>query len=149
MENTMKLEFPAYSCNESFARAAVGAFFLQLNPTLEELADVKTAVSEAVTNCIVHGYQNGIGSIAIECWTKGNEFWVSVTDQGVGIADVEQAKQPFFSTIGGEERSGMGFTVMETFMDSLQVTSAPGKGTKVTMSKAMQPELVAVQGAIK
>ena len=113
MENTMRLEFPAFSCNESFARAAVGAFFLQLNPTLEELADVKTAVSEAVTNSIVHGYQNGIGNIVIECRIEDNKFWVAVMDRGVGIEDVEQAKQPFFSTIGGEERSGMGFTVME------------------------------------
>ena len=119
----MRLEFPAFSCNESFARAAVGAFFLQLNPTLEELADVKTAVSEAVTNSIVHGYQNGIGNIVIECRIEDNKFWVAVMDRGVGIEDVEQAKQPFFSTIGGEERSGMGFTVMETFMDCLEVTS--------------------------
>ena len=147
MENTMRLEFPAFSCNESFARAAVGAFFLQLNPTLEELADVKTAVSEAVTNSIVHGYQNGIGNIVIECRIEDNKFWVAVMDRGVGIEDVEQAKQPFFSTIGGEERSGMGFTVMETFMDCLEVTSTPGNGTKVTMSKSIHHASNAEQGA--
>ena len=147
MENTMRLEFPAFSCNESFARAAVGAFFLQLNPTLEELADVKTAVSEAVTNSIVHGYQNGIGNIVIECRIEDNKFWVAVMDRGVGIEDVEQAKQPFFSTIGGEERSGMGFTVMETFMDCLEVTSTPGNGTKVTMSKSIHHASNVEQGA--
>ena len=147
MENIMRLEFPAFSCNESFARAAVGAFFLQLNPTLEELADVKTAVSEAVTNSIVHGYQNGIGNIVIECRIEDNKFWVAVMDRGVGIEDVEQAKQPFFSTIGGEERSGMGFTVMETFMDCLEVTSTPGNGTKVTMSKSIHHTSNAEQGA--
>lgn len=134
-ENSMRLEFLAISRNESFARVAVGSFFTQLNPTLEELADVKTAISEAVTNSIVHGYKNKGGTIVIECVILNDTMAVTVEDYGVGIADVDEAKQPFFTTMPGDERSGMGFTVMEAFMDGLEIKSRLGEGTTVCMLK--------------
>lgn len=138
INNTMKMELDAISQNESFARAVVGAFFSQLNPTLDELADVKTAVSEAITNAIVHGYGNRGGKVYLTCTLTEDTLSVELRDAGVGIADVEAARQPFFTSMPGEERSGMGFTVMETFMDELAVTSQPGEGTTVRMKKRVE-----------
>ena len=133
MNNEMYLEFDAVSSNESFARVAVAAFISPLNPTLEEVSDVKTAVSEAVTNAIVHAYPETLGKVSLKLRIReGNVLEIVVKDWGVGIADVEQARTPLFTT-GNEERSGMGFTIMESFMDTLKVRSVPGKGTTVTM----------------
>ncbi|MCC8357230.1 MAG: anti-sigma F factor [Oscillospiraceae bacterium] len=133
--NYIKLEFPARSVNEGFARAAAAAFAAQMDPTLEELGDIKTAVSEAVTNAIVHAYPDAIGTVALRLRIlEGNVLEITVRDKGRGIPDVKQAMEPLFST-GGEERSGMGFTIMDSFMDGLRVRSAVGKGTTVTMSK--------------
>jgi stage II sporulation protein AB (anti-sigma F factor) len=133
--NYIKLEFPARSVNESFARAAAAAFAAQLDPTLEELGDVKTAVSEAVTNVIVHAYPDKIGMVQMRLRTmEGNMLEICVKDKGCGIPDVKKAMEPMYST-GGEERSGMGFTIMGSFMDGLRVKSSVGKGTTVTMSK--------------
>jgi stage II sporulation protein AB (anti-sigma F factor) len=137
--NYMKLEIPALSENESFARVAVGAFMTRLNPTLEEISDVKTAVSEAVTNAIVHGYENKPGTIEISAEITDGAVMVEITDRGVGIADVEQAMAPFFTSRPDMERSGMGFTVMQTFMDDLQVISRTGLGTTVRMVKKLSP----------
>ncbi|MDP4179380.1 MAG: anti-sigma F factor [Bacillota bacterium] len=134
-ENRMKIEFLSKSQNESFARVAVAAFASQLDPTIEEITDVKTAVSEAVTNAIIHGYENKEGIIYIEAVILGNEFTVIVSDNGVGIEDVEAAMQPLYTSRPDLERSGMGFTVMESFMDKLDVESKIGKGTKVIMKK--------------
>lgn len=137
--NYIKLEFPSRSSNEAFARTAAAAFAAQLDPTLEELGDIKTAVSEAVTNSIVHAYPDSIGRIAMRLRIlKGNTLEVSIRDWGTGIADVEQAMTPLFST-GGEERSGMGFTIMGSFMDKLKVRSSPGRGTTVTMQRFISP----------
>jgi stage II sporulation protein AB (anti-sigma F factor) len=137
--NYIKLEFPSKSCNEAFARTAVAAFAAQLDPNLEELGDIKTAVSEAVTNAIVHGYPESIGKIAMRLRiVKDNTLEITVRDWGRGIADVEQAMTPLYST-GGEERSGMGFTIMSSFMDKLKVRSVLGKGTTVTMHKSIIP----------
>lgn len=135
MENYMKLEFPSKSCNEAFARAAVGAFAARLDLTVEELADIKTAVSEAVTNSIVHAYPERRGVVEIRCNISDNTLTVVVKDTGCGIADIEQAMQPMYSTGAEDERSGMGFTVMQSFMDTLHVVSKPGEGTCVTMTK--------------
>ncbi|MCD8087896.1 MAG: anti-sigma F factor [Oscillospiraceae bacterium] len=133
--NYIKLEFPARSVNEGFARAVAAAFAAQMDPTLEELGDIKTAVSEAVTNAIVHAYPDAIGTVALRLRIlEGNVLEITVRDKGRGIPDVPQAMEPLFST-GGEERSGMGFTIMDSFMDGLRVRSAVGKGTTVTMSK--------------
>ncbi len=136
--NEMQLEFSSLSQNEAFARAAVAAFIAQCNPTLEELSDVRTAVSEAVTNAVIHGYEGGSGRIVIRCGVKENACSISVQDFGRGIADVELARQPFYTTHPELERSGMGFTVMETFMQNVTVASALGKGTTVTMEKRFQ-----------
>jgi len=131
----MKLEFPALSRNEGFARAAVASFAAQLDPTLEELNDIKTAVSEAVTNAIVHGYPGGIGDVYIIARIcRDSVLEITVRDKGVGIEDVDRAREPMYTT-GGTERSGMGFTIMESFMDTLRVRSRPGRGTTVTMRK--------------
>jgi len=139
MKNHMKLNFFGISANENFARSVAGAFATQLNPTLDEISDIKTAVSEAVTNCIVHAYREKPGEIVLEMeLDETNTVRVSIEDKGVGIADINQARQPFFSTIGGEERSGMGFTVMETFMDDVKVLSKPGYGTMVIMYKKIK-----------
>ena len=133
--NYIKLEFLSRSTNEGFARSAVAAFASQLDPTLDELGDIKTAVSEAVTNAIVHAYPQEIGKIALRaCIFDGNLLEITVRDWGCGIADVEKAREPLYTT-GGEERSGMGFTIMESFMTSLQVTSKPGRGTTVHMKR--------------
>ena len=135
VHNYITLEFPSRSANEGFARAAVAAFAVQLDPTLEELGDIKTAVSEAVTNAIVHAYPDTIGKIMVKCRILEEDVLeVAVRDWGQGIADVERAREPLFTT-GGEERSGMGFTIMESFMDTLRVTSKEGQGTKVTMRR--------------
>lgn len=133
--NEMKLSFPSRSANEGFARAAVAAFVSQLDPAVDELADIRTAVSEAVTNCIVHAYPEAIGSItlSVRLYHDGRVV-IKIRDKGCGIVDVKQAMEPLFTT-GGEERSGMGFTIMESFMNQLVVKSAPGKGTTVTMRK--------------
>jgi stage II sporulation protein AB (anti-sigma F factor) len=136
--NYIKLEFLAKSVNEGFARTAAAAFALQLDPTLEELGDIKTAVSEAVTNAIVHAYPHEMGKVYVRLrLLEGNVLEITVRDKGCGIPDVPQAMEPLFST-GGEERSGMGFTIMDSFMDGLRVKSAPGKGTTVTMSKRIK-----------
>ncbi len=135
MENYMKLEVPARSCNESFVRAAVGAFSVQLDLSVEELADIKTAVSEAVTNAIVHGYADMKGVVRVVCKVIENVFEIEVTDYGVGIENVGQAMLPLFTSKPDAERSGMGFTVMQTFMDELEVKSQVGEGTVVTMKK--------------
>ena len=133
--NKMQLSFLSRSENEIFARNVVAAFALPLNPTLSELSDVKTAVSEAVTNAVVHGYGNDEGWITVTCETEGTLLHITVSDSGKGIEDIEQALTPFFTTLPGEERSGMGFTIMQTFMTSLSVRSEKGKGTAVTMTK--------------
>ena len=133
--NQMQLEFPSRSANEAFARTAVACFAAQMDPTVEELNDIKTAVSEAVTNCIVHAYPDKIGKITLKARIlEGGVLDLSIRDRGCGIADVAQARQPMFTT-GGAERSGMGFTIMESFMTSLQVTSKPGRGTTVHMKR--------------
>ena len=137
-ENYMILEFPSRSVNEAFARSAVACFASQMDPTLEELGDIRTAVSEAVTNCIVHAYPDGFGMITLRCRIlKDNVLDIVIKDRGVGIADLEQAKRPTFTT-GGAERSGMGFTIMESFMTSFEVTSVPGKGTTVHMRRKIR-----------
>ena len=137
-ENYMILEFPSKSTNEAFARSAVACFAAQLDPTLEELGDIRTAVSEAVTNCIVHAYPNELGTIILRCRIlKDNILDIVVKDKGIGISDIEQARRPMFTT-GGSERSGMGFTIMESFMTNLTITSEPGKGTTVHMRRRIQ-----------
>lgn len=136
--NEIRLDFPALPENESLARMVVSAFLVPLNPTLEELADVKTAVSEAVTNAIVHGYggRGGMVRLRADCREDGL-VTVDVCDKGCGIPDIARARQPFFTTLDSEERSGMGFTVMESFMDRVEVHSAPGKGTTVRLQKQL------------
>jgi len=134
-ENRIKIKFESKSENESFARVAVAAFVSQLDPTIEELTDIKTAVSEAVTNSIIHGYENKEGTVIIEASIKGDGVTIIVSDEGRGIDNVEEAMQPLYTSRPDLERSGMGFTVMETFMDNLEVYSNPGKGTKITMKK--------------
>ena len=139
-ENYIKLDFPSRSSNEAFARTAAAAFAAQLDPTLEELGDIKTAVSEAVTNSIVHAYRDMIGQIVITVRLYDDRsIRVEIKDRGCGIPDVEAAMQPLFTTDPDGERSGMGFTVIENFMDSLTVRSTPGKGTRVVMNKKLSP----------
>ena len=143
--NEVTLEFPSRSSNESFARAAAASFAAQMDPTLNELEDIKTAVSEAVTNAIVHGYPDSIGKVVVKVRVcLENTLEITVRDWGRGISDVDKARQPMFTT-GGEERSGMGFTIMESFMDRLTVRSVPGKGTSVVMKKRLAPRLKAVK----
>lgn len=137
-DNEMELMFDSKSQNESFARMVVSAFASQLNPTIEELADIKTAVSEAVTNCIIHGYGNGKGKIRMHCSIKDNEIRISISDEGVGIENLIQAMEPLYTSRPELERSGMGFAFMEAFMDHLEVKSKVGKGTTVVMSKMIQ-----------
>ena len=135
IENHVTLEFPSRSANEGFARTAAACFAAQLDPTLEEVNDIKTAVSEAVTNAIVHAYPDTLGKVSLKLRIKESHVLeIVVKDWGVGIADVDQARTPLFTT-GSEERSGMGFTIMESFMDTLKVRSAPGRGTTVTMAR--------------
>ena len=136
--NEMKIEFISKSSNEAFARIAVAAFASQLDPTIEELADIKTAVSEAVTNCIIHGYDKKQGIVKIVSKLKENEIIIEISDKGKGIENVEEAKEPLYTTKPNLERSGMGFTIMESFMDKMEVESILGLGTKVTMSKIIK-----------
>lgn len=139
--NEVTLTFPSRSSNEGFARSAAACFAAQMDPTLNELEDIKTAVSEAVTNAIVHGYPDAIGTVTLKLRVcPGNILELTVKDKGRGIPDVEKARQPMFTT-GGAERSGMGFTIMESFMDQLLVRSVPGRGTTVTMKKKLAPRL--------
>ena len=136
--NYMILEFPSKSTNEAFARSVVACFAAQMDPTLDELGDIRTAVSEAVTNCIVHAYPNELGNIYLRCRIlKDNVLDIVIKDKGVGISDVEQARRPAFTT-GGAERSGMGFTIMESFMTNLEISSQAGKGTTVHMRRKLQ-----------
>ena len=136
--NYMTIEFPSKSSNEAFARTAVACFAAQLDPTLEELGDIRTAVSEAVTNCIVHAYPERLGVITLRCRIlKDNTLDIVIKDKGVGIPDLEAARRPTFTT-GGNDRSGMGFTIMESFMTSFQLSSVPGKGTTVHMRRKLQ-----------
>lgn len=139
MENTneMTIEFDSRSCNEGFARVAVAAFCTQLNPTLEEVADIKTAVSEAITNSIIHGYENEVKKIRIECKVTEREMQITVIDHGRGIENVEKAMEPLYTTKPELNRSGMGFAFMEAFMDQVLVSSELGKGTEVHMKKTI------------
>ena len=140
--NEMKLQFPSRSANEAFARAAVACFAAQLDPTLDELGDIKTAVSEAVTNCIVHAYPDSIGTVHVRARLfSDSRLEIVVRDTGRGIPDIQQARTPLYST-GGAERSGMGFTIMESFMDTLKVRSRPSKGTTVTMARRVNARTV-------
>lgn len=140
-QNEMKIILESRSVNEGFARAAVAAFAAQMDPTLEEINDIKTVVSEAVTNCIVHGYPETTGIIHIRCRIfQGGLFDVWIKDRGKGIENIEQARTPMFTT-GGSDRAGMGFTIMENFMDTLKVVSTPGKGTIVHMTRRIAPRL--------
>ena len=133
--NEMKLEFDSRSANEAFARVTVASFMTQLNPTLEEVSDVKTAVSEAVTNAIIHGYENHVNKVQIYAGIEGRTLHLEISDRGVGIPDVKKAMEPLYTTRPELERSGMGFSFMEAFMDEVQVESEPGKGTIVRMKK--------------
>ena len=133
--NEMEIRFDSRSENEGFARVSVASFLTQLNPTVEEVADVKTAVSEAVTNAIIHGYEQRVETVRIHCSIENQLFTVEISDRGKGIANVEKAMEPMFTTKPEDDRSGMGFSFMEAFMDSLEVESTPGKGTLVKMSK--------------
>ena len=135
--NEMELIFDSCSANERFARVAVAAFLTQLNPTVEEVSDVKTAVSEAVTNAIIHGYENELHKVSVKCQILGKVFVVIVKDEGIGIKDVEQAMMPMFTTKPEQDRSGMGFSFMEVFMDKIHVESALGEGTTVRMEKTI------------
>ena len=140
MENYMKLEFPSKSLNEAFARAAVGVFATQLDLTLDELADIKTAVSEAVTNAIVHGYEGTRGTVTMRAMIDNASLSIEIMDRGKGIPNIAQAMEPFFTTHPEQERSGMGFAVMQTFMDEVDVQSTPGSGTSVRMRKRIHQE---------
>lgn len=138
MENKIKLELLSKSANESFARIAVAAFVSQLDPTIEELADIKTAVSEAVTNCIIHAYEEKEGIIYITCVIKNKEVTIEIKDNGVGIDNIDMAKEPLYTSKPELERSGMGFTIMESFMDEIKIESIVGMGTKITMKKIIK-----------
>ena len=140
-ENEMKLEFISKSANEAFARISVAVFASQLDPTIEELADIKTAVSEAVTNCIIHGYEKKQGIVKIFARLKENEIILEISDKGKGIENIDMAKEPLYTTKPNLERSGMGFTIMESFMDKVDVESVVGLGTKVTMSKKIKNKI--------
>ena len=140
IENEMKFEFVSKASNEAFARVTVAAFAAQLDPTVEELADIKTAVSEAVTNCIIHGYENKIGIVKIIAKLSEKEIFIEISDKGKGIEDIEKAKEPLYTTKPNLERSGMGFTIMESFMDSVEIESIVGLGTKVKMTKKISQE---------
>ena len=137
-KNEMKVEFVSKSVNEGFARAVISSFAAQLDPTIEEISDIKTAVSEAVTNSIIHGYPNVEGRIIMKAKIIGDELEIEISDNGIGIEDVEKAKEPLFTTKGEFERSGMGFVIMESFMDDLNVESIIGLGTKITMKKKIK-----------
>ncbi len=140
-KNYLKLQFYSLPRNQAFARDAVAAFCLELNPSLSDLSDVKTAVSEAVTNCTVHAYKGNLGLVTIECEIEENALHIKVSDTGRGIADINQAIQPFYTSAPSDERSGMGFTIMQTFMDEFKVNSIKGEGTVVYMSKSFKAEV--------
>ncbi len=140
VKNDMKLEFLSKSSNEAFARVAVAAFASQLDPTIEEIADIKTAVSEAVTNCIIHGYEDFTGIIKIHSVIQDNSIIIEISDRGKGIEDIETAKEPLYTSKPNLERSGMGFTIMESFMDEVHIESVLGLGTKVTMKKKIEKQ---------
>lgn len=140
-KNYLKLQFYSYPRNQAFARDAVAAFCLELNPSLSDISDVKTAVSEAVTNCTVHAYREGCGMVTVECEIENNQLHIKVSDKGSGIADVKKAVQPFYTSLPSDERSGMGFTIMQTFMDEFNVESVSGEGTVVYMSKCFKAEV--------
>ena len=144
--NQMVMRFDSVSANESFARSAVAGFCVQLNPTLDEVTDIKTAVSEAVTNCVVHAYPNKVGTIEVWVGLTKNTVHIAVRDDGVGIKDFDKAPEPFFSTRPTEERSGMGFTVMESFMDTLDLNTRESGGVEVLMTKKLKGEKVALGG---
>ncbi len=143
-QNEMKVKFKAISENESFARICVAGFCASVNPTIDEINDIKTAVSEAVTNCVVHAYPKEKGNIEITTKITNSEVYITITDSGVGIADIEKAREPFYSSLADKERSGMGFTVMEGFMDKVIVESKIGKGTKITLIKQLGECSIAV-----
>ena len=130
-----KMNFPSLSTNEAFARSVVGVYSLRFNPSVSEVSDIKTAVSEAVTNCIVHGYPHSVGEIVIEGYVDGDNLHINVFDEGVGIENVSEALEPFYTTKSDDERSGMGFTIMQSFMTEVKVESKKGEGTKVYMVK--------------
>ena len=149
MLNQVKISFYSRSINEGFARAALAAFLVQADPTVPQLADIKTAVSEAVTNCIVHAYPGAIGLVTLlAALYEGGIVRITVSDKGVGIADVARAMEPLYTTGNPDERAGLGFAVMQSFMDKVRVTSAPGRGTRVTMVKRLdvQDALPAARG---
>ena len=152
-ENEMKLEFISKSNNEAFARITVAAFVAGLDPTIEEISDIKTAVSEAVTNSIVHGYEDKLGIINLKCKIRDREVTIEVSDNGKGIENVEMAKQPLYTSRPNLARSGMGFTIMESFMDDLKVESVLGVGTKITMKKTIKEqqkeEIVTLEEALR
>ena len=140
--NYLKLQFYSLPQNQAFARDAVAAFCVDLNPSLAVLSDIKTAVSEPVTNCTVHAYRGNLGMITVECEIEDKSLHIKVSDTGRGIDDIEKAVRPFFTTLPGDERSGMGFTIMQTFMDEFKVNSIKGEGTVVYMTKQLDPEVV-------
>ncbi len=139
--NYLKMQFYSLARNQGFARDAVAAFCLELNPTLSELSDVKTAVSEAVTNCTVHAYKGNLGIVTVECEIEDDKLHIKVSDTGRGIEDISKAVQPFYTTLPSEERSGMGFTIMQAFMDEFKVNSIVGEGTVVYMTKCFKSEV--------
>ena len=147
-ENEMKLEFLSKSNNESFARITIAAFVAQLDPTIEEISDIKTAVSEAVTNCIIHGYEEKEGIVKIECKLFANSIEIEISDNGKGIENVEKARQALYTSKPELERSGMGFTIMESFMDEVKIESVLGLGTKVTMKKMIKANVAIRQEEI-
>lgn len=138
MENKIKIELMSKSSNEAFARIAIAAFVSQLDPTIEEIADIKTAVSEAVTNCIIHAYEEKEGIIYITCTLKNREVVIEVEDNGIGIENIDMAKEPLYTSKPELERSGMGFTIISSFMDDMKIESTLGMGTKVTMRKTIK-----------
>lgn len=140
MENKMKLTFPSYSSNQAFARSVISCFALSLNPSVAEISDIKTAVSEAVTNAMVHGYPKEVGEITIEAEIIDNSLHITVIDKGVGIDNLNEALEPFFTTKPEEERSGMGFSIIQSFMDEMRVESKMGQGTKVYMKKNLKTD---------
>lgn len=141
IKNEMSLSFPSKSCNEAFARSAVASFIMNLDPTISELSDIKTAVSEAVTNCIVHGYRRTGGTIYIKGRiTEDNKITIKIRDKGCGIEDIKKAMEPLFTTAPEEERAGLGFAVMQSFCDKVKVKSTPQKGTTVTLEKIIGSE---------
>ena len=141
MNNNMTIKFSAISQNESFARTVIACFTLQLNPSVAEITDIKTAVSEAVTNAIVHAYPNQVGQIEMNATIDGQNLHIDISDGGVGIENLDQALQPFYTTKPNDERSGMGFTIMKSFMDDVNVQSALGNGTKISMTKKIKSDL--------